>query len=386
MAIEIGNLVPPDDTGADTSARFRFQAEVAFPFCLNCAIGGNIKSVVMEHFEDIAIEESARWRFQQIKTRNVDRGPWRLSDILQKHGGGIHTLFRTYQVIKDHANIRLELILEGALKLQDAIQQLRRNEATPETLKKIQDAVEGTFEEVSQFVSKLHVLPYHRYRNSIEAQNLLLLGQHAKHLTAEQTKSIYDKIIERILEAMHVKLDADDWEEFCLTLEPLSDHQVFQKKRLTPEILKPLFGPITSKAGTLLRQVIEPEKAVTSPLEQKLIIGGAPPQLISVAKSLRAHAVSTELEQSSASLFADAEELLEDVRQRLLSRAVAISIADGNGPNPASNIWTKLMDVLTANREIIDKHDFFEQDVELLMGELCELSDQCRFDWGNVDA
>jgi hypothetical protein len=44
------------------------------------------------------------------------------------------------------------------------------------------------------------------------------------------------------------------------------------------------------------------------------------------------------------------------------------------------------MDVLAKDRELIDKHRFFDQDVDLLMGELCELSDQCRFGWGNVDA
>src|SRR5262249_30441950 len=120
MVTQIGNMIPPDDTGADTFRRFRFQAEVAFPYCLNCAIGGSIKSIVMEHFEDIAIEEATRWRFQQIKTRNLDRGPWKLSDIL-KSGGGIDALFRTYQAVKDHGNIRLELLLEGALKRPDPI-------------------------------------------------------------------------------------------------------------------------------------------------------------------------------------------------------------------------------------------------------------------------
>jgi hypothetical protein len=386
MGIQIGKTVPPDDTGADTFRRFRFQAEVAFPLCLNCAIGGNIKSVVMEHFEDIAVEEDARWRFQQIKTRNLDRGPWKLSDILNKDGGGIHALFRTYQVVKDHANIRLELLLEGALKPRDPIQELRANQAAPETLKKVQDVLGTTLEEVHQFVTKLHISPYSRYRDSIEAHNLMLLGSHAKDLTPDQIKGIYKTVIDRILDAMHVQLDADDWEEFCLTLQPLSGHQVFEKKRLTPQILKPLFGPISSKVGVLLRQVIEPERAVISPLEQKLISGGATPSLIKVAKNLRANAVSAELEQSSASLFADAEELLEDVRQRLLSRAVAISGKSGSLPNPASTIWSELMQVLASNRELIDKHRFFGQDVDLLMGELCELSDQCKFAWGDVDA
>ncbi len=384
MGTQIGNMIPPDDTGVDTFRRFRFQAEVAFPLCLYCAIGGTIKSVVMEHFEDVAIEETNRWRFQQIKTRNLDRGPWKLSDILDC--GGIHALFRTHRVTKEHANIRLELLLEGALKPRDAIQELRSNNATPETQKKLQHALNASAEEVRQFISRLHVSPYNRYRDSIEDHNLVLLGQHAKHLTAEQIKGIYKIVIDRILDAMDVRLGTEEWEQFCLTLQPLNGHQVFQKKRLTPEILRPLFGPITPKIGVLLKQIIEPEKAVTSPLEQKLIMGGAAAPLVDLAKSLRAYAVSTELEQSSASLFADADELLEDVRHRLLSRAIAISGKDGNSPNPAANIWAALMDVLAKDRELIDKHRFFDQDVDLLMGELCELSDQCRFGWGNVDA
>jgi hypothetical protein len=382
----IGDILPPDDTGADTFRRFRFQAEVAFPYCLNCALDGNIKSVIMEHFEDLVIEDSAFWRFQQIKTRNLDRGPWKLTDILSEHGGGIHALFRTYQVIKDHANIRLELLLEGTLKPQDGINELRTCSPSAATSKKVQDALDTSPEEAKNFLVKLFVSPYGRYRDSIEAHNLLLLSRYAKQLTADQIKNVYKAVIDRTLEAMDPRFDDEDWEEFCLTLQLPQAHQLFEKKRLTPEILKPLFGSISSKIGPLLKQIVEPYKSVISPLEEKLISGGAHPALIDMAKSLRANAVAIELEQSSASLFTDAEEFLEDVRQRLLSRAIAISGKHSNVANPASSIWSELMQVLADHRELIDKNRFFGQDVDILMGELCELSDQCKFAWGEVDA
>jgi hypothetical protein len=63
------------DTGADTFSRYVYQVEIAFRFCLDCALGGDVVSVVPEHLEDIALECRSSWRFLQIKTRNAELGP-----------------------------------------------------------------------------------------------------------------------------------------------------------------------------------------------------------------------------------------------------------------------------------------------------------------------
>ena len=93
MPNRVSETPPPDDTGADTFRRFRYQAHVIFRFCLDCALVGNVTSVLPEYFEDVALELSSNsWRFAQIKTRNPDQGPWTLADLLKKKGGALRSL------------------------------------------------------------------------------------------------------------------------------------------------------------------------------------------------------------------------------------------------------------------------------------------------------
>ena len=73
------NQIPPDDTGTDTLKRYRYQAQLALPFCLACARKERVRSVIMEHFEDIVVEYDDYWHFIQVKTRNSNLGQWTLT-------------------------------------------------------------------------------------------------------------------------------------------------------------------------------------------------------------------------------------------------------------------------------------------------------------------
>jgi Cap4-like dsDNA endonuclease family protein len=46
----------PDDSGADAFRRFRYQAHVAFQFCLACWTGDGVVAVCCERFEDVFVE------------------------------------------------------------------------------------------------------------------------------------------------------------------------------------------------------------------------------------------------------------------------------------------------------------------------------------------
>src|ERR671919_692299 len=92
------SVTPPDDTGSDTFRRFRYQAEVAFPFCLDTALIGNVISVIPEHLEDLAIEfADGSWRIIQIKTRDPGQAPWTLATLLGGDGGAFRSLLRTHR-------------------------------------------------------------------------------------------------------------------------------------------------------------------------------------------------------------------------------------------------------------------------------------------------
>ncbi len=79
MPAGVTSITPPDDSGSDAFSRYCYQAHVAFPYCLDCALDGGVLAVVPEHFEDIAIERADYWQLIQIKTaQNEDLGPWKL--------------------------------------------------------------------------------------------------------------------------------------------------------------------------------------------------------------------------------------------------------------------------------------------------------------------
>src|SRR6476646_754998 len=94
---DLHELVAPDDSGSDTFARFKYQAHVTFPYCLELAKGEDVTDVYAEHIEDIAVCESGSWRFLQVKSRKAERGQWTFGDVIQS--GAIGSLWRAYRAV-----------------------------------------------------------------------------------------------------------------------------------------------------------------------------------------------------------------------------------------------------------------------------------------------
>ncbi len=113
------NQTPPDDTGTDTLKRFRYQAQLALPFCLACARKEKVRSIIMEHFEDIVVEYDDYWHFIQVKTRNAERGQWKLSDAID----GLKSLYRAFKETS-HLSAKYSLFVEGSIAARDDLNAL----------------------------------------------------------------------------------------------------------------------------------------------------------------------------------------------------------------------------------------------------------------------
>jgi hypothetical protein len=194
-------------------------------------------------------------------------------------------------------------------------------------------------------------------------------------------------VIGAIETAMKAALLPTDWKSRTCSSVPLSrtGNERFLRKQLTRDHLKPLFASITSPPLALLKSVVEPETGRLSALEEKLIVGGATSEIIRKAKDLRALAIQREIENSAARIWDDGD-ALEDVRRRLETRVLGLMAEHRRGAMPAVIIWNKLVDVLTRHRDAIDLREFLNRDPELLLGEVCEMSDLCKTDWGIADA
>ena len=378
---------PPDDSGSSSFSRFAYQAHVAFPFCLNCALGGDIVSVFLEHIEDIAIQRVDRWQFIQVKTRDLDQGPWKLSDITGK-GDAIHGMFRSHEAL-GNAPVTLELHLQGALKKSDDIVLLstetgRRN---TELQNKIKTCLKIDSNTCNEFLDRFRIKPDYPPRDMIESSNIRSLNGQAGHLPLNTLIAIYEAVVAKIEKTMQAGLlDVSWWtairDEASATTKARS---AFEAKRMTKEQLKPLIGAIASSPQRLLERLIESDVAPPTVLEQKLLAGGASDALVRMAQTLRANSTKHKFEEFYSNSQMD-DSVLEDVQQRLLVHAIGVRDLYTGESKSAVKMWTHLSDKLNEWAGGVDGRHLFGQDPHLLLGEICDLADRCLVDWGNVDA
>ncbi len=379
-------ITPADDSGRKTFERYCYQAHIAFPFCLDCALNGEVLCVVAEHIEDIAVQFRDGWRFLQIKTRDAERGPWKLADLVGK-AGALHSLLRSHRIL-NNVGATLEMFLEGALAPRDPINKMLSSECykDAELSEKIRVALRLDAEECESFLRRVRLVPSRPTRESIYAHNYMLLSSQGPHLSGEVITQIYDRFLGIIYNAMQAKALPLKWRSTILSDGCLrgKSNQLFLQKKLTAEHFKSIVTPLTTPRQPLLKRILNTNLSTPTLLEQKLIIGGASPELIFQAKTLRALATAREIELKSSGLYDDG--IIEDVQNRLLTRTLGLIDEHRAGGTPAASIWNKLVWILGEQREIIDSRRLFHQDPDLLLGEICNLSDLCKTNWGIAGA
>jgi hypothetical protein len=135
-------------------------------------------------------------------------------------------------------------------------------------------------------------------------------------------------------------------------------------------------------SSRILLRPIALEDAVESYLVRKLRRAGASEATVGYAVSLRAAATIRATEFASRMLDSNGTDLLGDVRMRLEIQANAESNRYADQENPAELVWTALLDVIKTRRADFDRYSVFDQDPYLLLGAVCQLSDECRCAWG----
>jgi hypothetical protein len=382
-----GELTPPDDTGSTTFQRFRYQAHVAFPFVLACGLGSDVLSVILEHIEDLVLECRDCWRFIQVKTRDAERGPWRLSDLTTT-GGALHSLHRSYEAVKELSVATThELFLEGTAHRTDDIQLLRNAEgrATEALQDKIGEALNIIKEDAGRFLQRLRLKTNVPTRSAIQATNMRSLGSQAPHLTAGTLESIYSGIVRNLDDAMAAELGTVLWGDILRHPDDTdaATRALFEAKRLTRDMIHPLLGPVTGAVRPLLQRFLDPNAAAPTALEQKLLSGGATSEIVRHAQVMRAKATILATEYA-ATAFGDEDDYLADIEERLLVVIDGLRAAHAVSPTPAPLIWNDLVTRLPGLADTVDLRQIFRRDPYMLLGHICELSDQCVTDWGRA--
>ena len=376
-------MTPDRDAGSDTLARFRYQAEVTLPYCVSALLSENdIVAVVAEHREDIALETKTGWRFLQVKSRDPERGLWRAADLFAK-GGALRSLYRTYlaTVGKDHS---LEIVLEGAVKPDDAIMTLRDRDCS-RLVPMVMDKLKATRASAEDFLRRVTLDQNAPHRTAIHATNARLLHQHAPSLTYPEVEALHGALLQEIEKAMRCERIGARWPRSVVHPEKRSRliEERLRAKTLDAKRLSEIAEALTSAGRPLLQRFVQTGGGPVSALTQKLVLGGATPSLIDLARTLQANARRHRLVRAARNLAVN-DALLTDLEERIRTYAVTAAAISRSSADPANGMWGYLLDIFSTHAVDIDRHNLVSSDPMLLMGESCILSNKCVFDWGGT--
>lgn len=371
---------PPDDTGTDTLKRFRYQAQLALPFCLACARQEKVLSVIMEHFEDIVLEYEDYWQFIQVKSRNSDQGDWNFSQTIE----ALKSLYRAFQSTSG-ISARYSLFLEGNLSPKNELKVLASSNPTVNSplLKKVAEELEIDEPECKAFLELVIIHPGQTSRTNITAHNIRLIGQISSHTSAREIEALEQRLTDEILRAMSCDRLENLLYDYILQASAIeeADKAKVDSKRLTADSITAILGSFSLDAYPLLLRITDLHAPLPSNLEKKLIAGGATDRIINDAKNLRANASIRESE-ILASGFLNEDKKIIDVQIRLETLTNSIVEHHEDSEKPAKTIWREVLDELTKKNESVDPNRIYKQDPYLLLGAICGLSDECRIDWG----
>jgi hypothetical protein len=380
-------IKPEIDTGSDTLARFHYQSEVTLPFCIRCALDKDIISVIPEHLEDIAIEMKDKWRFIQVKSRNPELGLWRLS-YLTESGGALRSLYRTYKQIQD-VEASLELILEGALKPNDTIENLKSDgdHNNPILISSVAKGLSITVEESTSFLNHVLLLSPPVSRQNIKDSNLRLLHEQNPSLNHNDITEIYNQLVAEIERAMRAEPLGFEWPQYVIHPDKAIPEMVkkVEAKRLTQTHLQKIVASLTLPPTRLLKRITGSDTTSISLLERKLIQGGATDEIIENARYLRSNAEYRLFDYQSRSLFSS-KDLLDDLNIRLQTYINAKKALYLTSPRPAIETWNSLLTEFSDHASVIDPNGIMNADPMLLLGGVCELANACVVDWGTSNA
>jgi hypothetical protein len=371
---------PPDDTGTDTLKRFRYQAQIALPFCLACARQEKVLSVIMEHFEDIVLEYEDYWQFIQVKSRNSDQRDWNFSQTIE----ALKSLYRAFQSTSD-ISARYSLFLEGNLSAKNELKVLASSNPniTSSSLKKVAEELEIDESECEAFLKVVIIHPGQTSHANITAHNIRLIGQISSHTSAKEIEALEQRLTDEILRAMSCDRLENLLYQYILQADAVeeADKAKVSSKRLTANSITDILGSFSLDAYPLLLRITDFHTPLPSNLEKKLIAGGATDRIINDAKNLRANASIRESE-ILASGFLNEDKKIIDVQIRLETLTNSIVEHYEDSEKPAKTIWREVLDELTKKNESVDPNRIYKQDPYLLLGAICGISDECRIDWG----
>lgn len=385
-ALEALTALPNDPTGIDTFERFRWQAKLAVRSWLSTLGPNGPLAVVAEFLEDLVVVETDVFRFAQLKTR--DRGSWSAAKICEP-GHAVNSLVASYRAAEAAGLLDLsqfEVWLEGPPASDPKTKAFfaRPADADAGIRGRIRDmGLRGAA--LANFLDRLKVICHQPSRQTIDAVVIKAIGAAWPHLQFRQVSLLYEQLLDVATAAQTAsEPPAVVRAALCAGRLDPADAAIWapiQSQALLREHLRALCPPLGAASNEELLERAAAGEATL--LELKLVRAGASPTTVGKAIGARADAsVAVTLALSGGRAN---EGDIEALDKRILAMADSVAIlarlGEPSAPAPAEHVFHSLMsrpsDVCST-----DTSGILDGDHRLVIGHLCELSDQCRYGWG----
>lgn len=375
--------LPPEDTGAETAARYRFQAEVIARDAIACLVNGS-GAVICEWQEDAIVVRASDVELLSVKHREVDQGAWSRRLLIEK--GGLRHLYQRWTATGRRARCRLAT--NGGLDTEAAAIRDACSEGDEakirEQAEEICGRMGGTADELVPFLLGLRIedgLPARAHIGAVHIAGVMRPALRRMGITSVTPDDAYDAIVRAVELASRDRPDAAD--SLDVVLDPNGLDAIAQtRRRLAERTLRPdrLRQAIAAVRGSdRVRLVLESGPKPTA-LEQKLRAGGLGPTSIRAAKALRASWSLFEKEMLDP--IAGLEEI-DDLAVRLSVAASTAETEAMSSPDADGTWGRRMQQILRAAIEAgtIVRPPFVPREDALMEGYLYELTDRCLIWW-----
>jgi hypothetical protein len=390
-AVDALLALPTDLAGSLTFARFRWQAKIAVLRWLGTLAKDDApEAVVCERVDDVVLVYQARYVFEQLKTK--DRGSWSAAKVCAPKGG-LDALIRSWNAARAaglHHVSTFELRLEGPMSALRATVSFFEDPTTASAaVRKALVELGLPRKEVSAFLSRLSIHANTTPRGAMDAVLHQSVGALWPSMTHAQARLLVERLLEAaeaaqadeqpsitVLQHLRAAAGADDTEG--------ENRDERLRPVLSREDLRALTPPLPDEPNDMLLRRLGHGQP-SSALELKLQRAGARVSTVQHAQGLRAEAeIKRQLTLAAGGRAVDD---LDHLGRRVLmvadgaTAAVALRMTDPLvAASPGEHVFNHFLSNPAALAPLDVQH-VLGPDPLVLLGLLCQLSDECLFGW-----
>ncbi len=375
---------PPDDVGAETQARFRFQAEVIARDVIG-VLTGEVRAVICEWQEDaIVLHADGSAELVSVKHREPSEGTWTPNRLVSD---GLKHLHRRWSDTGKRARCRLST--NGGL---NADAQRLKNACAAENdpslgafASSLSPGIDAAAPQVLEFLRVLRLedgLPHRSHIDAVTIARMMRPALRRLGLERHDAEAVHTALVDAVEAASRDRTGGShEFLEFIADPRRL-DAAKQRERRLAARTLdrEAVRRAVAESAPDRRVRLVPGTTTPSTVLQQKLVAGGFGETAIANAQRLRAS--WTVFEAAYVDPLGPSKDEFEDLATRVGREAMAAEVEAmrrASGAPYGLDMYQLLVDRLTANE--VAPGPIVPNDPGLLEAFVFELTDRCAIWW-----